>query len=213
MEKQPERTRQVLVDAAASLIAAGGPADAGLVNICRVAEVSRGALYHHFPSVAQLVGEVYWQARDRVDALACEAFQGERAGAPERFSVGLGMMLEADELVRAGMQVGPDGANGTARLREEVLAGLRERIVAGAPEDVDMRDIADLAVVVTAGLVSLGHTDARWWDSGAAERIWALVRPMFAVAGWLSGPPAPSGRGCCPAEVPETSGGDRSSRG
>ncbi|KUL43618.1 TetR/AcrR family transcriptional regulator [Streptomyces regalis] len=184
MEKQSERTRQSLVHAAASLIANGRVADAGLVNICRAAAVSRGALYHHFHSVAELVGEVHAQARVRVEAVAGEAFEGRAAEAPEKFSTDLGVLLREDQLVRAGIQVGPDGTNGPGRLREEALTWLRERIVASAPEGGDMHCLADLAVVVAAGLESLGHTDDYWWDPKTAEQIWGLLKPLFAVAGW-----------------------------
>ncbi|MFE9023430.1 TetR family transcriptional regulator [Streptomyces sp. NPDC007808] len=185
MEKQSEHTRQMLIHAAASLIANGGPADAGLVNICRVAAVSRGALYHHFHSVRELVGEVHAQARVRVETLAEEVFQSGPAEAPERFSTELGVMLSEEQLVRAGIQVGSDGTGSPPRLREEVLTRLRERIVASAPEGADMHCLADLAVVVAAGLESLGHTDDYWWDPKTAEQIWGLLKPLFAVAGWV----------------------------
>lgn len=86
MQKRSELTRQALVRAATELIANGRLADAGLVNICRIAGVSRGALYHHFSSTAELVAEVYAQAHARTAALAEDSFEGS-AAAPRPGSV------------------------------------------------------------------------------------------------------------------------------
>ncbi|MEG3631638.1 TetR/AcrR family transcriptional regulator [Streptomyces poriticola] len=179
MEKHPGHTRQVLISAAAGLIADGRFADAGLVNICRAAGVSRGALYHHFGSISELVTGVYTQARVRVDDLFEEAFKKPACEAPAEFSIALGAALLHEHLVRAGVRIGADGTNDPPRLREEALAKVRERIVADGPEDAeDIGRAADLAVVVTAGLESLGHTDAYWWHPETARRIWGMVRRL-----------------------------------
>ncbi|CAL9620612.1 hypothetical protein SUDANB6_05854 [Streptomyces sp. enrichment culture] len=180
MEKHPERTRQVLINAAADLIAQGRFADAGLVNICRTAGVSRGALYHHFDSIAGLVAEVYSQALVRVDSLFEEAFNKPASEAPAEFSIALGAALLEENLVRAGIQIGADGTNDPPRLRERTLAEMRRRLLANASEDVEgageTEATVDLAVVITAGLESLGHTDTYWWEPETAQRIWDIIR-------------------------------------
>ncbi|MFE2286530.1 TetR family transcriptional regulator [Streptomyces sp. NPDC059443] len=186
MQKQSGRTRQALVRATVELLANGRFADAGLVNICRLAGVSRGALYHHFSSTSELVAEVHAQAKARTAVLAGHSSAGTAAGAPERFSVALGAAMGEEELVRAGMRVAANGSGEPPWLRDEVLARVRAQVLAGAPDgegDEDRADreaLADLAVVVTAGLESLGYTDGRWWDPATAERIWAMLRPLFA---------------------------------
>lgn len=101
MQTRSEQTRQALVRAAAELIANGKLSDAGLVNICRRAGVSRGALYHHFSSTAELTAAVYEQAHERVVALMDEAFEGPVEDAPERLLVALCEALRTEELVRA----------------------------------------------------------------------------------------------------------------
>ncbi|MFD4175994.1 MULTISPECIES: TetR/AcrR family transcriptional regulator [Streptomyces] len=179
MEKRPERTRQVLISAAADLIADGRFADAGLANICRTAGVSRGALYHHFGSIAELVAGVYEQASERVDGLFEEAFEKSATDAPAEFSITLGAALLDERLVRAGVRIGPSGTDDPPRLREEILAKLRERVVAdGSSHAKDIDCAADLAVVVTAGLESLGHADAYWWQPKTARRIWDIVQQL-----------------------------------
>ncbi|MFJ8310501.1 MULTISPECIES: TetR family transcriptional regulator [unclassified Streptomyces] len=182
MQKRAEQTRQALIRATAELIAEGGVHDAGLVSICRSARVSRGALYHHFPTKESLAAAVYAQARTEVAGLAAAAFADPAAGAaPARFSSALVTALREVPAVRAGMRLGPDGSTGPARLRDEVL-GLVHREVSGrlpAGREPAGRDLADLAVVVTAGLETLGRTDGAWWDGEVSDRIWDMLRPLF----------------------------------
>ncbi|MER6393823.1 TetR/AcrR family transcriptional regulator [Streptomyces sp. NPDC059382] len=189
MQKRSELTRQALVRAATELIANGRLADAGLVNICRIAGVSRGALYHHFSSTAELVAEVYAQAHARTAVLAEDSFQGSATGAPARFSAALGAAMGEDRSVRAGMRLNAEGSEEPPWLRDELLDRVHAKVVEGARHDgasdargsSDTRpeDLADLAVVVTAGLESLGYTDVRWWDPRTARRIWAMVLPLL----------------------------------
>jgi AcrR family transcriptional regulator len=83
-ERRPDLTRQKLLDVAADEIYHVGFQAAGISNILKKAGVSKGALYHHFPTKLDLgyavVDEVfaghYWetwepilQADDPVDAL------------------------------------------------------------------------------------------------------------------------------------------------
>ncbi|WP_020140397.1 TetR/AcrR family transcriptional regulator [Streptomyces sp. 351MFTsu5.1] len=183
MQKRSRSTRQALVAAAVELVANGRITDAGLVNICNTAGVSRGALYHHFSSIAELVAEVHAQARGRVAALAEECFEGPGTDAPARFSIALGKALAEDQLVRAGLKLAADGTDDPPRLREETLDGLRERILADAPDSPERQVLADLAVVVTAGLESLGYADAVWWSPERGRRVWDRVLPLMAGAG------------------------------
>ncbi|MFE5143978.1 TetR family transcriptional regulator [Streptomyces fagopyri] len=191
MQTRSEQTRQALVRAAAELIANGRLADAGLVNICRRAGVSRGALYHHFSSIAELNAAVYEQAHERVVALMDEAFGSSPVeDAPERLLIAFCEALRTEELVRAGIQLAVDGSAGPPRLRDDVLTLVRGRVADTHRDAVPApEDLADLAVVVAAGLETLGHTDAEWWDAKTSKRLWALLRPLFSagvVGGALS---------------------------
>ncbi|MGW2492244.1 TetR family transcriptional regulator [Streptomyces sp. NPDC001606] len=180
MQTRSEQTRQALVRATAELIADGPLAEAGLVNICRRAGVTRGALYHHFPSIAALAATVYEAARDRVLALTEKAFDGPAEDAPERYLVALGAALRAETIVRAGMQLAVDGSAGPPRLRDDMLALVHQRVEEGCQDAAfAAADLADLAVVVAAGLESLGHSDVGWWDAKTSQRLWELLRPLF----------------------------------
>ncbi|OIJ94463.1 TetR family transcriptional regulator [Streptomyces sp. MUSC 14] len=164
------------------LIANGRLADAGLVNICKAAGVSRGALYHHFVSIGEVVAEIHARAQDRVFELAERSFANAGADAPARFSVALGRALAEDRLVRAGLQLAADGTEAPPRLRDEILARVHDEVLAAARDRSDRRVLADLAVVVTAGLESLGYADTAWWNSQNAGRIWDMVLPLFTEA-------------------------------
>ncbi|MFJ1757731.1 TetR family transcriptional regulator [Kitasatospora sp. NPDC088134] len=178
MQTRSSQTRQTLVEATAELIANGALADAGLVNICARAGVTRGALYHHFASTAELVAEVYAQARARVLTLMEAAFEGEPAGAPERFLVALFGAVAGEEIVRAGLRLAVDGSERPPQLRDELLAEVRARLVEAHDGRSAGEDLADLMVVVAAGLESLGRADAAWWEAAASERMWRLLRPL-----------------------------------
>ncbi|MFE5032749.1 TetR family transcriptional regulator [Streptomyces sp. NPDC056683] len=180
MQARSEHTRQALVHATAELIADGRLSDAGLVNICRRAGVSRGALYHHFASTTALTAAVYEEARARVEALTEEAFAGPAADAPKRFLFALGEAMRTEKVVRAGMQLAADGSAGPPRLRDDLLAAVHERVAEAQKESAEQaEDLADLAVVMAAGIETLGHTDPGWWDGEITQRLWRLLRPLF----------------------------------
>ncbi|MFF8402566.1 TetR family transcriptional regulator [Streptomyces sp. NPDC014846] len=184
MQTRSEQTRQALVRATAELIAEGRVHDAGLVNICRRAGVSRGALYHHFSSTTELTAAVYDQARSRLVALMDEAFEASPTVAPERFFVALGAAMRTQKTVRAGIQLAADGTDARPSLRDELLALVHQRVVEAYEESVvpSAQDLADLTVVVAAGIESLGHADPAWWEVKASQRLWEMLRPLFSAA-------------------------------
>lgn len=174
MQERAKRTRQALIRATAELIGNGGLHAAGSVNICRTAGVSRGALYHHFDTTEALVAAVRLQAFEELAVLIDEAFEIPAYAGAARFSTSLGRALCEDVTLRAGLQLGPSGSDGSPRLFDEVLGLVRGRV---GERQAD--DLADLAMVVTAGLESLGRRDATWWDPGTAERVWSLLEPLL----------------------------------
>ncbi|MET9778911.1 TetR/AcrR family transcriptional regulator [Streptomyces sp. NPDC006367] len=188
MQARSERTREALIRATAELIADGRPADTGLVNICRRAGVSRGALYHHFSSTTDLAAAVHEQARGRLEEIVDTAFSGPAADAPERFCLALAEALGTDTIVRAGLELAPDGSAGPPRLRDHLMSLLRARVAAaheaaGGRHGAPPGDLADLAVVMTAGIETLGRSDPGWWGGDTSRRLWALMRPLFLEAG------------------------------
>jgi AcrR family transcriptional regulator len=181
MQTRSAQTREALVRATADLIAEGRVSDVGLVNICRRAGVTRGALYHHFSSTTDVTAAVYDRARSRVVALIEEAFEGPPTDAPERFFVALGAAMRTEHTVRAGMQLAADGTDGRPALRDELLTLVHQRVAETHEEAVvpTGEDLADLTMVVAAGIESLGHADPAWWEVKASQRLWETLRPLF----------------------------------
>jgi AcrR family transcriptional regulator len=71
MNRNAERgraTREQLVDAASALFAAHGYEDTSIEAVLREAGVSRGSLYHHFPSKDALFWAVLERVNERVSA-------------------------------------------------------------------------------------------------------------------------------------------------
>ena len=61
--EQSERTRRALLDAARALFAEHGYAATSTAEVVRQAQVTRGALYYHFPDKAALFHAVYEEQR------------------------------------------------------------------------------------------------------------------------------------------------------
>ncbi|MFI6791410.1 TetR/AcrR family transcriptional regulator [Nonomuraea sp. NPDC050383] len=64
--EQREQTRRILVAAGRRLFATKGYGAVGLSEIVRAAEVTKGALYHHFDSKADLFRAVLQEVQDEV---------------------------------------------------------------------------------------------------------------------------------------------------
>lgn len=177
-----ERTRDLLVRATAQVIAQGCPADAGLVTIVNRAGVSRGALYHHFPSTTELIATVYRQARCRVLAMARARLVGPASEGLGCFLAELGREMTDDEVVRAGMQLAADGTTGPPSLRDEVLALVRTYMRGQHGEDeTASAPLVDVAELVTAGVAAVR------FDAMAFESQWQLLKPLFVAAGAAPG--------------------------
>ncbi|GGR68469.1 TetR/AcrR family transcriptional regulator [Streptomyces roseolus] len=208
MQTRSHRTRQALVRAMAELVADGPPSDAGLVNVCQKAGVSRGALYHHFASTAMLAAAVYEEAHDRIVALIDEAFSREPAEALRTFLVTLGESLRTDPIVRAGMKLAGDGTFQSPRLRDQMLAMLHERLVlAGRRAAFPVEDLADLVVLLAAGVESLGRSDPKWWEGRSVDRLWPMLQALFDSGG--AGDARAAGR--VGPSVPSPAGSERPS--
>jgi AcrR family transcriptional regulator len=182
MHPRAEQTRYELIRAAATLIRCTGLRSAGLNAISRDAGVSRGALNFHFPTKGALAASVYSEARAAVTALLDAAFSDPSTEPPARFGDELWRAAREDPVVGAGLRLTADGTEEPApRLREEVLEALHEHtaeLLRGRP---DATAVADLVVVIAAGLESLSRVKVHWWDPDSSADVWDLVRPLLAT--------------------------------
>lgn len=183
MHPRAEQTRLELLHAAATLIRCTGLRSAGLNAISRDAGVSRGALTFHFPTKGALAASVYSEARADVISLLDVVFSDLSSNPAAGFGDALWRAAREDPVIGAGLRLTADGEEESApRLREEVLEALHQRTAAWLRDHPDARALADLVVVMTAGLESLSRAKTHWWDADISSRVWDLVRPLLATA-------------------------------
>ncbi|MFF8960227.1 TetR family transcriptional regulator [Streptomyces sp. NPDC014894] len=145
--EQRERTRRVLLDVSRELFAARGYAAVGLAEIVGSAEVTKGALYHHFDSKADLFRAVLEEAQQEVGervAAAADAredpWEQLTAGCQEFITAATEpdiqriMLIDGPAVLGWNEWRGMDEASSAHHLAE-ALAGLIERGVL-APQPV-----------------------------------------------------------------------------
>jgi len=142
-------TREHLVDVAAQLFATRGYEDTSIETVLREAEVSRGSLYHHFPSKDAL----FWAVLERIE----ERTGQELAAASSVSTDAVGMLragalswirLTGDPMVRRVMLIDAPAVLGWERWRqfdEEHALGTIKTVMGAAadagavePEHVDV---------------------------------------------------------------------------
>lgn len=146
-------TRRALLRAARKLIVEKGYAETGTPDIVKAAEVTRGALYHHFADKADLMRALVRQeaaaiateinADTSTDQTPLDAFMaGARAyftamSAPGRARI---LLLEGPAVLGVEEMAVIDRETGGATL----LQGLRHAAAHGALEDIPLEPLADL---------------------------------------------------------------------
>lgn len=194
--KQPRRTqadrsagtRAALVRAGRKLFAEHGFAGVGTDTIVRAADVSRGALYHHFSDKTGLFAAVLDELEGEAARQVAEAaFAAPEAGVAEKMSLALLAWLDAcerPELQRILLVDGPS-VLGWARWREicqNHILGMIEGVLAqgmadGTVRELPVRPLAHvlLAVADEAALLISAAED----PSAARQDVLATVEPFF----------------------------------
>jgi len=146
-------TRKALLEAARALIVEKGYADTGTPEIVKAAEVTRGALYHHFADKADLMRALVLQESaaiaDEINAKTDTGqtpFEALMAGAAAYFSAmsvpgrAKIMLLEGPAVLGLAEMAEIDRQTGGATL----LEGLRHAARRGALTGVPLEPLADL---------------------------------------------------------------------
>lgn len=160
-----ESTRATLVGVARELFAERGFARTSIEDILQAANVSRGALYHHFRSKEDLFRDVY----EAVEADLCErvllAAMRDQGDHLEMFERGLTAFLDqclVPEVQRIVLLEGPTvlGWDTWREIDEKygygmIKAGIDESIAAGLLEPQSSETLAHvlLGVMIQAGMV------------------------------------------------------------
>ena len=133
-----------LLDAAAELLAADGPAAVTMSAVARAADAPSGSMYHRFPTRAALCGELWIRTEERFHAgvsaaLATSEDQQTRCVAAARFTVQWcrDHPVEAQVLLTGADSLGAaDWPDDLTRRRKRIHRALR-RTLAGMPADLD----------------------------------------------------------------------------
>jgi AcrR family transcriptional regulator len=196
-EEYTEATRRALLDSAAAAFEERGFAEASLDDIAGAARLTKGALYHHFPSKQSLFLAVFEEVeRDLVAAIRRAG--AERMDPWERLMAGIGAFLDAclaRRYRRIALEEGP-AALGWQRWREidegYALPLLRAPLARLMSTGVLRRHPPDLmARVVLAALTEAGLVVAAASDRPAARaEAEALVTEL--LAGFRTVNPSPN---------------------
>lgn len=187
-EEYAEQTRRAIVDAATASFVADGFDRASIDDIAAVARVTKGAVYHHFSSKADLFLAVFREAEEEMMRV-----MGERARDVddpwERALASLSAFFDIcldDRFRRIALEEGPL-ALGWARWREldeqYALGGLRRTLEVLMEHNLlAKRDPDMLARVMLAAL-----SEAAIAIAAASDRVEARRQAETAVVAMLTG--------------------------
>jgi AcrR family transcriptional regulator len=175
MPRPARFTIDELLDAAAALLAAGGPSAVTMSAVARAAHAPSGSIYHRFPTRAALCGELWMRTEERFHAglgtaLATSEEPQTRCIAAARFTV----QWCRDHPVQAQVLLTGADALGAADWPDELRSrrkrlhrGLR-RSLAGMPADSER---VNAAVIDIPYAVARRHLIARQAVPASADAI------------------------------------------
>lgn len=173
--ERTEATTRALLDAARHLFSTDGFDATSLAAVAAHAQVTKGAVYHHFDSKAQLFEAVFTREIDRLGQAVLAAYR--REGDPwEAFCAACRTFLKecCDPSTQRVVLVEAFGAIGwaeTRRLEGPLLELMCSGIaVAAAAGRIDPRPAEPFAHFLFGALCETALTVARADDQGAAHR-------------------------------------------
>ncbi|MFF5345664.1 ScbR family autoregulator-binding transcription factor [Streptomyces althioticus] len=183
------RTREALIESAATVFDRDGFSVASLSAISSLAGVSNGALHFHFASKAALADSVEDAAADRLNRLV----SGHAGGAGNALQLlvdtshELARRLADDVVLRAGFELSRQQIRVVSRdLHREwhrwVEATLRRAEGEGVLATVSPEAAAASVVAATTGFEVLGMHDPQWLSDRTITRFWQLLLPRLAAA-------------------------------
>ncbi|WP_327180577.1 ScbR family autoregulator-binding transcription factor [Streptomyces sp. NBC_01334] len=188
-QQRAARTRQALIQAAATVFAEEGFVTASLSTISRRAGVSNGALHFHFANKHMLAEAVEAEAAEAVRRIT-EAAQARQGGSSLQSVVDatheLMGSLARDTVVRGGFELAGDTARrGEPSPRTQwqhwVEDVLRRAEHSGAlAQGVSGADGARVIIAATAGFGVLGGQDASWLSRQTITGFWEVLLPRLA---------------------------------
>ncbi|MEU6422823.1 ScbR family autoregulator-binding transcription factor [Streptomyces spiralis] len=188
------RTREALINSAATVFHRDGFSVASLTAISSLAGVSNGALHFHFASKARLAEAVEDAAAHRLECIVT-AHDGAAGNALQLLvdvSHDLARRLTEDVVLRAGFELSRDqvregGRDLHGQWRRWVGAALERAAGQGVLGEVTPGEVAASVVAATTGFEVLGAQDPAWLSHRTITRFWQLLLPRLAAPPALGG--------------------------
>ena len=206
-QERAERTREVVVRAAAVCFDTTGFAATSLSDIVEAAKVSKGALYFHFNSKEKLAEAVAAQsAADWRGILrAARTPGGPMLQALIDMTHGLAHRTRNDVVFRAGLQLCDDRWPGEDQYPSPYPSWTRAVALLLARSDrrgellpgLDLGRAARVVTATTAGVEMLSRQDRDWLTGPVVAGLWAALLPALVPADQF-GRFRPSGRTALP---------------
>jgi AcrR family transcriptional regulator len=183
MQARSVETRNKIIGAAQDLFSRSGFESASVSDICRVAGISKGAFYHHFPSKQAVFLELLDEWLKGIDA-GLEAMRGNRSEALEsliRMADILPVIIRASQgklpiFLEFWVHAARDEALWQAaiapyrRYREYIKQILAPVETADGAQEADMDTAAAAVISLAIGLLLQGIVDPASADWGAVGR-------------------------------------------
>ncbi|MCA9998097.1 MAG: TetR/AcrR family transcriptional regulator [Anaerolineales bacterium] len=184
--KNPQSTRERILDAALNIFSRKGYYDTRLDEIVDESATSKGAIYFHFPNKEQLFLALVDQFADLLERRVNEAIVQEEQGI-QRVRVALETCLNTFGRYRRPAKILLVQAAGLGNTFEKKRNEVNERfanlIAVNLEESVTVGDIAplDVEVVAFAWMGAIYEVIIRWVHTGdpEPERIMQTLLPML----------------------------------
>ncbi|MGH3758410.1 TetR/AcrR family transcriptional regulator [Actinophytocola sp.] len=180
-----EQRREQLLTIGARLFGNRPYDEVSIEEVAEIAEVSRGLLYHYFPTKKQFFAEVLRAERDRLLEMSAP---DPSLPVREQLSAGLDVYLEFARTHPDGYRIVHRAAGGTdpdlREIREAGMAANAERIVTALGELTTITDATRLAVHGWLMFVSAVILD--WLDHRSVSQVELRAmceRALFAAVG------------------------------
>ena len=184
------RTRDSVLAAAARVIDRQGLAATRLEEIATEADVTKGALYFHFPSKSEIATAIVEQHHEQCARLALETQNWDLDGVStlERFINELAMSYQRNAVARAAIRLGIEHERIGAEIREpyaDYLGWVQELLV-NARDDGTLDSAVDpttTARIIVGSLFGIQEMSTRLTEFGdLIQRVhewWSFIRPVL----------------------------------
>ncbi len=183
--EQAERSRDLLLDAAAEEFWLHGLEGARIQDVLDRTQMTKGGLYHHFINKLQMAEALAAQEAERWPELIAEIEESDARGlaALERFAVVVAGRLDDEVRARAVLRIAeeldPPATGAVALWDDFVIRALQQAIADGEVSDaIAIREVAQTVVECVYG-VSASPAAIRGGLSAVERltRLWAVLGP------------------------------------